>query len=105
MSDSISHDHIADRARTELHWALVTALCRVLHSTQLPAAEALSLAAAAIGAIYREIAEAHCGIDGCACGWKPDRPRDIAALLSALETATGGEAEVDLRTVPAAGRA
>jgi hypothetical protein len=105
MTDSINDHRIADRARTELHWTLVTALCRLLHSTQLPATEALSLAAAAIGAIYRDIAEAHSGVDGCCCGWKPDRPRDIAALLTALETATRGEAEVDLRTVRAAGRA
>jgi hypothetical protein len=83
----------------------MTAFCDVLHATQLPPMTVMNLAASALGAVYKEIADQHRSDGGCPCGWKPNLRADIEALQTALAATTKAVPSVDLRGMQAVGRA
>jgi hypothetical protein len=76
-----------DVAEAFLRQALLTAFCMVMRDTGLSPAAVLSLAAAAVGALYREVSDRHQGQDACCCGWHPRGQKDIEALQVALAAA------------------
>ena len=82
----------------------MTAFCEVLRATRLPPMMVMSLAASALGAVYKEVAEEHRS-GGCPCGWEPSLRADIEALQAALAATTQSAASTDLHVMPAAGRA
>ena len=96
-----------DRESTgaEMHRSIMTAFCEVLRTTQLPPMTVMSLAASALGTIYREVADQHGSDGGCPCGWKPNLRADVEALQAALAAKTQPVPSVDLRIMEAAGRA
>ena len=94
-----------ESAGAEMHRSIMTAFCEVLRTTQLPPMTVMSLAASALGTIYREVADQH-GADGsCPCGWIPNLRADVEALQAALAAKTQPVPSVDLRIMQAAGRA
>lgn len=94
-----------EAARAELHRMIRVAFCRSMHTSRLPTMLLLSLAAAAVGSIYKEVADDHRRVGACPCGWQPNPPEDVAALRTALAAATKAEPIVDLSMVEVAGRA
>jgi len=92
-------------ARAELHRMIRVAFCRTMHTSRLPTMVLLSLAAAAIGAIYKEVADDHLRAGTCPCGWEPNRVEDVEALGAALASTTEPASKSDLSTIVAAGRA
>jgi hypothetical protein len=82
----IEEDTIA--ALEQLKKAVRIAFYGVMQSNQLPPMAALSLAAAAVGSLYHEVARAHRGDDACPCGWKPRDAADLEALQTSLALAT-----------------
>lgn len=89
----------------ELRQALMTAFCDVLHGSRLPPMAVLSMAAEALGSVYREVSDAHCGDHACPCGWQPNPQADIAMLQAALAMTAQILREPDLRRMRMAGRA
>lgn len=94
-----------DHVRAELHRAIMATIWQVLRATRLPPMTVMSLAAGAVGSIYREVADEHRSDDTCPCGWKPNPQADVEALQAALATMTEAIPLPDLRTVQVAGRA
>lgn len=77
-----------------------------LASTRLSPLEALECLSAAIGSIYREIADSHLDPAGCGCGWLPNEVLDIAALEQAIGANAAREDDdsfFDLRSVTPVG--
>ncbi|CAH1662319.1 hypothetical protein [Chelatococcus asaccharovorans] len=95
------------RAEAEAHIraTVMNEICEVMHRAGLPPMAVLRLAARSIGTIYREMAEAHSGIDPCPCGWRPSPATDMEVLKSALATACHRRRTDDLRLMQIAGRA
>jgi hypothetical protein len=83
----------------------MAAFCNVLHATRLPPMTVMSLAADAVGYIYKEGANEHRASDACPCGWQPNPRADVEALQAALATTTQTVQISDLRAVPVARRA
>ncbi|CAH1688844.1 conserved hypothetical protein [Hyphomicrobiales bacterium] len=98
---------MADRSfyEAELHQAVMTAFCNVLHGSRLPPMTVLSMAAEALGSVYREIHDAHRGDNACPCGWQPDPQADNAILQTALAMTAQILPQPDLRQMRMAGRA
>ncbi|MBX9932746.1 MAG: hypothetical protein K2Y56_14590 [Methylobacterium sp.] len=92
-------------AETALDEALRRSFWQRLHHDALPPMLALQIAAGAIGTLYRQLAEAHRGPGGCACGWEPDPDGDLIILEARLASAIIQSARHDLARMPAAGRA
>lgn len=82
---------------------IMGAFCDMLHGRKLPPMLVLEHAAAALGAVYREVAEAHTGVNACPCGWHPDPLRDIATLQSALTGEALSDLQCGLLHTPVAG--
>jgi hypothetical protein len=80
------------------------AFCGVMQSTRLPPMAAMSLAAAAVGLLYLEVAAAHRGDDSCPCGWEPRGGPDLEVLQTSLALATK-QPRPDFRTIQIAGNA
>lgn len=93
-----------DAARAELHRSIMAAFCDVLHASRLPPMTVMSLAAAVIGSIYKEVADEHRG-GACPCGWQPNPRADVEVLRTALAATAQAVPVSDLRVVQAAGRA
>jgi hypothetical protein len=74
-------------ARAELRESFRAALCNVLRATQLPPITVMETAAEMVGAIYREIADAHSGAGACTCGWRPAPDADLAIMQRAVAPA------------------
>lgn len=100
----MSPDPDIDAVRAELHRAFMAAFCNVLHASRLPPMTVMSLAAATVGSIYKEIADEH-RIDACPCGWQPNPRADVKALQTALAATTQTIPLSDLRVVQVVGRA
>ena len=66
---------------------ILDAFCYLLHSRKLEPMTVLSLAAMAVGSVYKEVAGAHLGPDRCRCGWDPSLLADISGLQAALAEA------------------
>jgi hypothetical protein len=98
-------DSCAEFARAELRQAVMTAFNNVLHATHLSPMAVMSLTAAAVGSVYKEVADAHCGGNACPCGWQPNRHADVEVLRAALAMTTEIFSVSDLHVVQAAGRA
>lgn len=94
-----------DEAEAYIRATIVTELCEVMHRTNLPPMTVLRLAARSVGTIYREMAEAHSGIDPCPCGWRPQPATDVEVLGMALMTACEGQWSTDVRHMRPAGSA
>ncbi|WP_247778746.1 hypothetical protein [Bradyrhizobium sp. 170] len=95
----------SESAGAEMHRSIMTAFCDVLRTTQLSPMTVMSLAASALGTVYREVADQHRCEGGCPCGWKPDLRADVEALQAALAATTQVIPSADLRAMQAAGRA
>ena len=94
-----------EAARAELHRKIRVAFCRAMHTSRLPTMTLLSLAAGAVGAIYKEVADQHFRAGSCSCGWQPNPPEDVEALQAALAATTEAAPCSDLSLVEVAGRA
>ena len=98
-------DPDSESAGTEMHRSIMTAFCDVLRTTQLPPMTVMSLAAAALGTVYKEVADQHRSDGGCPCGWKPNLHADVGALQAALAATIQAIPPADLRAMQAVGRA
>jgi hypothetical protein len=95
----------SEAAGAEMHRSIMTAFCEVLRTTKLPPMTVMNLAASALGAVYREVADQHRCDGGCPCGWKPDPHADVEALQAALAATTQAIPLADLRAMQTVGRA
>ena len=98
-------DTDSESAGAEMHRSIMIAFCDVLRTTQLPPMTVMSLAASALGAVYKEVADQHRCDGGCTCGWKPNLRADVEALQAALAAKTQAVPSGDLRVMEAVGRA
>jgi len=98
-------DRRHDDAEAHIRAMVINGLCEVMHSVNLPPMAVLRLAARSIGTIYREMADAHSGIEPCPCGWRPHPATDVELLGRALMTACGQPRRTDLRLMRVAGSA
>ncbi|KRE03373.1 hypothetical protein ASE61_12935 [Bosea sp. Root670] len=94
-----------ETARAEIREALMTAFCAALRDTRLPPLTLLELAATAVGSVYREVADAHCGDQPCPCGWHPRLQADLEALQAALALNAMPAVQPDLARMVVLGRA
>jgi hypothetical protein len=94
-----------DEAEAHIRAVVMHALNSVMQRTNLPPMAVLRIAARSIGSIYREMADAHSGVDPCPCGWRPHRPTEIELLGLALMTACEQCRAADLRRMQIAGTA
>ena len=87
-------------------WPDAPANIGALATTRLSPLEALECMAAALGSLYREVADAHIDPQGCHCGWQPHAVLDMVALEQAM-AANGARDEdedmFDLRSIAPAG--
>jgi hypothetical protein len=91
-------------ALDQLKRSVRMAFCGVMQSTRLPPMATMSLASAAVGLLYLEVAAAHRHDSGCACGWEPRGAADVDALQTSLALAAK-EPSADFRAMKAAGTA
>ncbi|MFH1556668.1 MAG: hypothetical protein ABII76_17730 [Pseudomonadota bacterium] len=105
MVEKYASEEQSCEARTELRNAIMIAFCNVLHASHLPPMTVMELAAEALGSIYHEVADAHCGEHACLCGWKPAPDTDIGTLRAAVAAAAKTQPVPDLRELEVAGRA
>lgn len=94
-----------ETARAEIRQAVLTAFCAALHDTRLPPLTLIELAAQAVGSVYREVADAHCGDQPCPCGWCPCLAADLEALQAALALSAAPASQPDLAGMAVLGRA
>ncbi|QEL24017.1 hypothetical protein FQV39_16620 [Bosea sp. F3-2] len=94
-----------EAARAEIRQAVLTAFCAALHDTRLPPLALIELAAHAVGSVYREVADAHCGDQPCPCGWRPRLQADLEALQAALALSAASTPQPDLAGMAVLGRA
>ena len=92
-------------AGAEMHRSIIKPFCDVLRTTKLPPITVISLAASALGAVYKEVADQHRCDGGCTCGWKPNLRADVEALQAALTATTQTIPSADLRVMQTVGRA
>jgi len=97
----------AEPASPEAHLdeALRRAFWQSLNRAPLPALTALEVAARVVGALYRQVAQAHEGPQGCRCGWEPDPDCDLIVLEANLAAALMQPPEPDLARMTPLGRA
>lgn len=93
------------RDREALEQAVTRAFWRCLSDRPMPPMAALETAARLVGTLYRQVAAAHRGPNGCACGWQPDPDADLIALEANLAAALLGPPRPNLARMPVAGRA
>lgn len=94
-----------DEAEAYIRSVVMKELCTVMEKTHLTPMVVLRLASRSIGSTYREMAEAHSGIDPCPCGWRPNLESDEELLGMALMTACEHQRSAELRTMRVAGNA
>ncbi len=105
MADRQVSEEAMETARGELQRTVMAAFCKTLHGGDLAPIVVLGLIAEAVGAAYREVADAHRGDNACPCPWRPDAEADIALLQNALAEVAAAADLMDLRFVAIAGRA
>ncbi|MGO4407183.1 hypothetical protein AB4Z10_23335 [Bosea sp. RAF48] len=71
----------------------------------MPPLTLMELAAQAVGSVYREVADAHCGDQPCPCGWRPRLQADLEALQAALALSAVPGSQPDLASMAVLGRA
>lgn len=94
-----------EEAEASLDEALQRAFWQSLHRGALPPMQALQVAARALGALYRQMADGHEGPGGCACGWVPDPDGDLIVLEANLAAALLQPPSADLARMEPLGRA
>lgn len=94
-----------DEVEAHIHATLMSELTKLMHKTGLPAMTLLTLSARSLGMIYREMADAHSGIDGCPCGWRPEPQVEADLLGASLVSACERWRDRDLRVMRIAGTA
>lgn len=94
-----------EEAEAHICATVIKELCEVMQKTGLPPMAVLRLAARSVGTIYREMADAHAGLDPCPCGWRPHEASDAEVLGMALMTACERHRVHDLRQMRIAGTA
>lgn len=94
-----------DEAEAHIRATVMNELCEVMRRAGLSPMAVLRLAARSIGTIYREMAEAHSGMDPCSCGWRPHPASDVELLGMALMTACEQRRAADLRLMRVADNA
>lgn len=90
-------DHLAMRR------LVMNTFSTLLRDTELAPMQVLEYAAAAIGSVYREMADAHAWPRSCPCGWEPDELHDIAVLQAAIAGEALPKARYELASAPVAG--
>jgi hypothetical protein len=105
MQIAASNDDETIDALDQMKRSVRMAFCGVMQSTRLPPMAALSLAATAVGLLYTEVAEAHCGDSACPCGWEPRSAADFEALKTSLALAARPHRPTELRGVQVEGHA
>jgi hypothetical protein len=91
---------------TAMHRFIMIAFsANVLRITRLPPMTVMSLAASALGAVYKEVADQHRSDGGCTCGWKPNLRADVEALQAALASRMQTVPAADLRVMQGVGHA
>ncbi|KQP61658.1 hypothetical protein ASG40_04270 [Methylobacterium sp. Leaf399] len=95
----------AAATRADLDEAIRRAFWTVLHRGPLPPMDALQVAARTIGTLYRQMAQAHDGPGGCACGWEPDPDGDLVVLEAQLAAALLQPPSQDLAQMATMGQA
>jgi len=98
-------DTESESAGAEMHRSIMIAFCDVLRTTRLPPMTVMGLAASALGAVYKEVADQHRSDGACPCGWKPNLHVDVEALHAALAATAQAIPSVDLHAMQAVGRA
>jgi hypothetical protein len=86
--------------------AMMASYAGTLSASRMSPLEALETLAAALGSIYREVADSHLDPEGCGCGWRPNELLDIVALEQAIATNAARDDEAgyfDLRSVTPVG--
>jgi hypothetical protein len=101
-------DMSSDRAATfsAVRAAMMASYAGALGSTRMSPLEALECMAAALGSIYREVADSHLDPHGCPCGWQPHEVLDTVALEQAMAANAArddADALFDLRSIAPAG--
>lgn len=82
--------------------AIMASYSGTLASTRMSPLEALECLAAALGSIYREVADARLDPEDCGCGWRPEELLDIVALKQAIAANAASDAQspfFDLRSI------
>ncbi|MET3926305.1 hypothetical protein [Devosia sp. 2618] len=74
----------SDATFAAMRAALMASYAGALATSRLSPLEALECMAAALGTIYREVADAHIDPQGCPCGWQPNELLDIVALEQSI---------------------
>lgn len=81
-------DHATDRDDADiLHQRVLTLFCEALELNEAQPMDVLETLAAALGKVYREVADAHMPPRHCVCGWQPSAYADVHALQYALARA------------------
>jgi hypothetical protein len=93
-----------DTTQGDLDQSLMTTFCRTLDHSRLPPMTVMHMMAAALGAIYRQVATSHQN-EECPCGWHPAPASDIEALQFAVRATAEQQPAPDLRAMPVVGRA
>jgi hypothetical protein len=98
----------SDRAATfaAVRDAMMASYAGTLAATRMSPLEALECMAAALGSIYREVADSHLDPQGCHCGWQPHDVLDRIALEQAMAANAerdDADALFDLRSIIPAG--
>lgn len=94
-----------EAAEAVLDEALRRAFWQSLHRGPLPPMLALQVAARAVGALYRQMADGHEGPSRCACGWEPEPDGDLIVLEANLAAALLQPLCSDLAQLKPLGRA
>ncbi len=78
-----------DDVRTRIQIAMMNEIGNAINDGDLSTMTVLEMAAAALGSIYREAAEAHSGSNpSCPCGWYADPATEIETLARVLRTSS-----------------
>ncbi len=94
-----------DEAGAHIRATIMNEFCRVMSRSGLPPMAVMRLAAQAVGSVYREVAQTHCGPEACPCNWRPNEQGDIDMLCAALMAAIRYRPVADLRAMQPAGSA
>lgn len=105
MQPDLGSAESLETARAEIREAVMTAFCAALRDARLPPLALIELAAAVVGSVYREVADAHCGDQPCPCGWHPRFPEDLEALQTALALSATPTLQPELASMVVLGRA
>ncbi|MGF7008417.1 hypothetical protein [Aminobacter sp. BE322] len=105
MAPTDDSERRGEDAEALLRTAVMNGFADAMRSTGLPPMAVLRLAARAVGSVYREAADAHCGPHACGCGWSPRDGADADLLCAALLAACTRRAPRGLAAMQVAGRA